>query len=61
MFIHTIYDDVAVGTISPAPTYAIVFYENILFDICPLSQGQNQSINFLHIMQTGAMNSHTRN
>lgn len=45
MCIHTIYDDV-VGMTSLAPTYSIVFYEDILFDIHPLSQGQNQSILF---------------
>ena len=34
MHIHTIYKD-AVGMISLAPTYSIIWYENILFDICP--------------------------
>jgi hypothetical protein len=46
MCIHTIYDDAVVGTISLAPTYSIALYENILFDIFPLSRGHNQSINF---------------
>ena len=46
MCTHTNYEDVVVGIISLAPTYTIVLYENILFDICPLSWGHNQSINF---------------
>jgi len=35
MCIHTIYEDAVVGMISLAPTYSIIWYENIFFDICP--------------------------
>jgi len=59
MCIRTSYENAVVGMISLVPTYSITWYENILFDICPLSRRHKQRIHFLHIMQIGAMNSHT--
>ena len=49
MCINTIYEEAVVGIISLAPTYTIICYENILFDIRPLFWGHKQSINFLQL------------
>lgn len=37
MCIHTVYEDTVIGMISLAPTYFIISYENIMFDLRPLS------------------------
>ena len=58
MCTHTIYKEAVVCMISLAPTYYIIWYENILFDIRPLASGHNQSINFYNFTNFVA---HTRN